>query len=253
MDTSLDVMLVANAGLLLQYKGTTLLLDGIFDESGHPFDAPGDEMLEKMRQGEPPFERIDFLLFSHIHPDHCAPGLVQRLLQSRQVKGIFLPDESSAAVCALKQYLLDNDISCVYGQAGMHTYRLTPDITVQALPAQHLDSKYSHIRHFCLLISFGQAKYLFTADVDYTKESFAALQGTPLKAVFVNPLFFSALSRKRFFNGELQTQNICVYHVPSLERDLLHMRRCLHRDLNLWAESGPEVTILQDKYQRIRF
>ena len=36
-DEKLRVTLVCNAGLLLEYRGTTVLMDGIYGPEGHPF------------------------------------------------------------------------------------------------------------------------------------------------------------------------------------------------------------------------
>lgn len=37
MADQVHVTLIANAGLLLQYGGVTLMLDGIYGRKGHPF------------------------------------------------------------------------------------------------------------------------------------------------------------------------------------------------------------------------
>ena len=37
MEETVHVTLIANAGVLLEYRGTTLLLDGIYGAEGHPF------------------------------------------------------------------------------------------------------------------------------------------------------------------------------------------------------------------------
>ena len=71
--------------------------------------------------------------------------------------------------------------------------------------------------HACLLLTLGEKRVLFTADADYTLETFPGLP--PLDAVFVNPLFFRALRTGRFFQGALPARTICVYHVPFPEDD----------------------------------
>ena len=63
MDDFLKVTLTANAGLLLQYHGTTMLVDGIYGREEHAFSDLKPGVWEKMLQSEPPFEKIDFLLF----------------------------------------------------------------------------------------------------------------------------------------------------------------------------------------------
>ena len=79
MDNTLRVTLVCNAGLLLEYHGTTLLLDGIYGKEGHPFSNLTPQVWKQMKAGEPPFEKIDYLLFTHAHPDHiCGQEYLER-------------------------------------------------------------------------------------------------------------------------------------------------------------------------------
>ena len=103
MEKMLRVTLISNAGLLLEYDGITLLLDGIYGREGHPFSNLAPETWRKLTAGEPPFEKVDYLLFSHAHPDHFSPEMTMEFLCRREVKGVFLPQtrsvgESSSAL-----------------------------------------------------------------------------------------------------------------------------------------------------------
>ena len=99
------VTLLANAGVLLQYRGTSLLLDGVFGKNDNPFSVLPGGCWDAMLREEPPFERLDYLLFSHYHPDHFAPGMVQELLEHRAVKGLFYPEDSAPEVRGLSDWL----------------------------------------------------------------------------------------------------------------------------------------------------
>lgn len=95
------VTLLANAGVLLQYRGTSLLLDGVFGKNGNPFSVLPGGCWDALLREDPPFERLDYLLFSHHHPDHFAPRMVQELLEHRAVKGLFYPEDSAPEVRGL--------------------------------------------------------------------------------------------------------------------------------------------------------
>ena len=97
------VTLLANAGVLLQYRGTSLLLDGVFGKNGNPFSVLPGGCWDALLREEPPFEHLDYLLFSHYHPDHFAPRMVQELLEHRAVKGLFYP-EDVPHVCYLLRF-----------------------------------------------------------------------------------------------------------------------------------------------------
>lgn len=233
MDDPIRLTLVANAGVLLSWRGTTLLLDGIFGGEGHPFSYPARETLEAMRRGAPPFERLDYLLFTHAHPDHFSPELTLDFLRERAVKGVFLPQTRSVRESGLADFLRERRIPSVLlsSQTDHAAYRIEPELTVRAFTTLHLDEKYHHVHHFCYLLTLGEKTLLFTADVDYIHETLSQVRDVPLRAAFVNPLFFSDLRRRRFFRGELKAETICVYHVPFSGEDQMHIRPSLANDM----------------------
>ena len=253
MDHSLRVTLLANAGLLLQYHDVSMLLDGIYGSEEHAFSDLKPDVWEKLLLGQPPFEQIDFLLFTHVHPDHFSPEKTMQFLEKRSVKGVFLPDAPEIEESGLAEFLRSRNIP--YGIMSHKTnhasFGVAPEISVRGISTLHLSKKYHDVHHVCYLITFGEKRVLFTADVDYMFESLDVLNGIPLRAVFLNPLFFSGLRRGRFFKGSLATTTYCLYHIPFSEDDSLRMRKNLANDLLAWPPERGETLVLCDSLQHI--
>ena len=87
--------------------------------------------------------------------------------------------------------------------------------------------------------------------MDYTTETLASIQNVPIRAAFVNPLFFNALSHRKFFKGTLPGQSIFVYHVPFPEDDSMRMLPTLRHSLEAWPSDGRPVTALTEPFQEI--
>ena len=51
-NSTLRITLIANAGLLMTYEGTTLMIDGIYGREGHPFSNLTPEVWQDMRVPE---------------------------------------------------------------------------------------------------------------------------------------------------------------------------------------------------------
>ena len=253
MGEKLRVTLVCNAGVLLEYRGTTLLLDGIFGGEEHPFSDLSPEVWQQMLQGEGAFSKVDYLLFSHRHPDHFSPERTLQYLQKQPVKGIFRPESDSCG--ELEAYLIQHRIPCVLlsQQTDYAAFCVEPHITVRAFTTQHLDKKYQDVRHVCYLLSFDDKHILFTADVDYLSAAFDIVQNIPLRGVFLNPLFFRVLRNPRFFHGSLKVEAYCVYHVPFAEDDALRLRQMVRRDLQNWPEDEGPAMALTEPWQTIEF
>lgn len=255
MDHPVKITLVANAGVLMEYRGKKLLLDGIFHAESHeenPFSNIPAPLWNEMREGRPPFDGIDCLLFTHNHVDHFSPELTREYLVKQPVKAVFLPtDEGEQG--GLRRLLQEKGIPFLSLDtvANGRPVPLESGITVTAFHTRHVDKAFLTTPHDCYLLSFDGKKLLFTADVDYTFETFPELKDVPLRAVFVNPLFFGALQSRRFFRGELQTRTICIYHVPFPEDDIMHYRTILTQGIARWGTDREELLLLDQAGQQV--
>jgi L-ascorbate metabolism protein UlaG (beta-lactamase superfamily) len=247
------VTLLANAGVLIRYRGVSLLLDGIFGQKDNPFSPLPEGCREAMLRGEPPFQELDYLLFSHYHPDHFAPEMVRRLLERRPVRGLFYPRDDAPEVRQLSGWLRQEVIPCVLlsHKTDRAVIQIEPHISVQAFMTAHLGQEYRDVPHACYLLTFDGRRVLFTADTDYLHETLSHLSGTHLDAVFLNPLFYQACFNRRLFRGYFDTDTLCVYHVPFREDDRMHMQDMARRMPQAAREAGLRVLPLTEPMQQI--
>lgn len=253
MSSPVQVTLIANTGLLLRYENTAILLDALFSQGEHGFSAPSAGTWEKMLSGEAPFERVDYVLFTHLHGDHFSPERCLEFLGRRRVKGLLLPFAERLERQGFYDAVKESGTPCfvLTEQTAKAVFQLAPDVRLSAFRTLHLDPKYHAVPHFCYLIDFGGKRLLFTSDVDYTAETLDFVGPEPLRAVFVNPLFFSALRRGRLFHGSLPAEAVAVYHLPFPEQDGRQFHRSLARDLQAWPEDGPAALVLDRELQTI--
>ncbi len=253
MDSPIQVTLVANAGLLLRYQDTSILLDALFSGESCSFCAPSPATRERLLHGDPPFDCVDYVLFTHLHEDHFSEALTREFLLSHRVKGLMLPSSARFEQQGFFDFVKESGIPChvLTGDTCKAEFRLSDEIQISAFRTLHLDEKYHDVLHFCYLISCGEKKLLFTSDVDYTREQFSFLGAEPLRAAFVNPLFFSDLQRRRFFHGRLPAETIVVYHLPFSEKKAGPLQRMFSRSLQGWPENGPPVAVLERQLETI--
>lgn len=253
MDSPIQVTLVANAGLLLRYQDASILLDALFSGESCSFCAPSPATRERLLHGDPLFDSVDYVLFTHLHEDHFSEALTREFLLSHRVKGLMLPSSARLEQQGFFDFVKESGIPChvLTGDTCKAEFRLSDTIRISAFRTLHLDEKYRDVLHFCYLISCGEKRLLFTSDVDYTREQFSFLGAEPLRAAFVNPLFFSDLQRRRFFHGRLPAETIVVYHLPFSEKKAGPLQRMFSRSLQAWPENGPTVIVLEGQLETI--
>lgn len=233
MEKKIKVTFLVNAAVLLEYNGTKLLVDGIYDEKGHCFSNLSAKQWKDLKEGNGDFSDIGYLLFTHAHGDHFSAERVAEYLEYQRPKAIFLPWCDIEAFGALRKKAEEKGIPCVLPDAALckrTIFRPEPDIAIRVLWTGHLDKLYRDVVHFCYLLTCGEKNILLTADVDFTKESFAELQGITPDAVFVNPLMIqSKEGRRLLFGGALQAKTRIIYHIPFAGDDKMGIRELAER------------------------
>ena len=259
MEKSIKLTLIANAGVLVHYNGIGLLIDGIHHEQGHPFNRVSSANLRDMRQGSGLFSDLDFLLFTHYHPDHFSPLYVTALIHARPVQGIVLPgaDDPSPELRVMLNHIRQKNIaSWTLGLAPgtTRTIALTRDVFLMAIGTRHMGPQYQTISNDCFLLTVAGKNLLFTGDGDPVREYYqAALVGIRLAAVFVNPLFYHHPKGQDIINSIFAPQHIVLYHLPPADNDPMGLLSLVQRarqryerpdmQTHLWAQENQSLLI----------
>lgn len=254
MENMVRATLISNAGLLLEYRGVKLLVDAIYHTTD-PFSNPPPAVWSAMLAGEPPFDGVDTLLFTHDHPDHFSPERLMQYLRYRTVRQVVLPVMEPQHWEILQPFLEERRIQWTLLTARMQTadFQIPGGTVIRPYFTRHIDKAFWNVPHSCYVISFGEKHVLLTADVDYTIETFEQISRVYINAAFVNPLFFNALQTGTFFEGTLQPDLLCVYHIPFQEDDRWQIRSMLSHNLHRWNQEQGKVAILSEPYQYVEF
>lgn len=203
----------ANAGVLIEYGGVRLLLDGIRRAPFAPFLPTPPQILDEMLRGAETsrWRNVDYLLFSHLHPDHFDEAAVQAYLAANRVREIFAPEWPFAAQGAAKinAFPLSN--------GGRRDFALVPDLALRAIGTAHAGEQFASVRNHAYLLTLGETRILFVGDGDYVPDWYRAA-GT-VDAVFVNPLFLNSRAMPEVARL-LAPQTVYVYHLPAPDDDI---------------------------------
>lgn len=89
----LHITLLCNAGLVLEYHGSLLMVDVPNREYGGFYGLP-PKCRQEILDRRPPYDGICGFWFSHSHPDHCDLDAVRQFQAEWPQTPVFLPEEA---------------------------------------------------------------------------------------------------------------------------------------------------------------
>ena len=248
-----SITLIANAGLLIQCGNKRILLDGLENAEEYPFSSTPEDVLKEMtdEETEGSFKDIDYLVFSHNHPDHFSKVLTKIYISKNKVrKLIFTADgENEDLVCCAKT----NQVSVwtmdmVRGK--IHQYILGGGIGLSTICMKHIPHIFPKDLCHCILLQYDGKNILFLSDCSYEeKVFFQKFKDIRLHAVFMNPYFYYSNEGRKILDEYLFPERIIIYHIPFEADDRIHMRSFVLQMTRKFPRGN--ILILNAPFQKI--
>ena len=198
----LQVQHLCSCGLLIACGNDAVLLDAP-NTAHRTFQVMNCLFREKFEKNEEPFNRLNGLIFSHTHPDHCNLPEVKEYLRLHPNCKSFIPT-----------YDTPDEGYIEFGSIG-----------VQYKYIKHMDVPEGMKRHYVFLIEAdGKTLYVTSDAVANPQEHETFLRGRHVDIAFWNPYYLMQNQMREWITGA----NVCrhyVYHIPIDERDETGIRR----------------------------
>ena len=254
---TVSIQLVANSGVLVQYRGLRFLIDGIY--GNNPYFTPPRKEIQKAVFGmNSPFRDVEFLLFTHRHTDHFSAVYADEYAANNRLRGLFVPRAGENP----DSYLEDRrPLPKAAAKGVLHEIHLQGEerlcipladgCSATYICSRHLDWRtYAAVEHCAVSLTLGGKQFLFAADADGSQENREALCALGnLTAMFVTPLFFAHPDGRHLLEA-VRPETTVLYHIPFAEDDVTSLRPMTERELQgtnsfqLKALTEPEQTLL---------
>ena len=198
-----------NAGLFLMTPHTGILIDGIHGAEKVGFSPMPEKESRQIEEKEGLFEKLDGLLFTHLHVDHFKAKKVTEFLLRR-------PDTAVWGPGLEKRHLHD------YTEENGNIRFAIGDFRIHAYPTDHSGKLYQKEPHMSLLVRNGQENEAILAAGDavfYPEQAERIMEDAgKVDAVFV--MFYQLVEESSLqFLEKLDPGRIFLYHCPAPEDD----------------------------------
>lgn len=253
------ITFLATAGVIMEYKGTRYMVDGLFG-TGHPFSVVPQPLQDRLLDGSAGFGPADYLFFTHLHPDHFAAAQTITYLQNNKVRGVFLPvDESDPTMrqdgLRVQNWMIEHRVpfSPLNMPIGRFArYDMGSGALVTVFNTGHMGPKYAEVSNYCLLLHLDGKTLLFTGDADFHTDCFTkGLEGHSVDFVFINPLFYESPRGRAILENIVRPKKAVLYHIPFREDDSFMIRNMVKRQLERYHIEGCSVFALTEPDQSL--
>lgn len=213
---------IANEGFLITSQTKNILVDALFKNPYAYQDTP-DELIEMMERSQPPFSRIDLMLFSHAHRDHFEPETALRVLMSHP-ETILVANQ---LVCdELKEAAGDD-----FAQISDRVKNINPEwgkilrtsfagINLNMFPVNHADPEKPYMT-LAFVLDVDGMKILHLGDLNppANADFFKAfqLQKENISVAFIDPFFLLDESGRTSAEGYIKPREIVLMHLRPSE------------------------------------
>jgi L-ascorbate metabolism protein UlaG (beta-lactamase superfamily) len=262
LQNKMEIVIIANSGILINYKNTKILIDGIYyldetisgsqEDSASIFTPISKNTLDKIINGVDEFVNLDGLLFSHFHRDHFHMGKTIECINNNHIQSILLPDFASQTSKDIDEVIENDKTSLLYMDLpfGEIAECWIKDIKIKYFRTIHCGKGLSEVEHYSFIISCDEKQVYISADADFLDgHHYQILSDETISLGFFNPLFFN-FKKGRAFLSKINPPKIIMYHIPFHGDDRFGFRKTSINNASLHKETLPSYEIITKELEK---
>lgn len=95
-DTPTETTYLGNEGIMVSDGHTTILFDPLFPNGFGTYQLVPEETRQALMAGDAPFDSVDAIFISHMHPDHFSVDEVIKYLEDHPEVRVYVPSQAAA-------------------------------------------------------------------------------------------------------------------------------------------------------------
>lgn len=166
---AIEATYLGNEGLLLEDGESSILIDALQGPGLSGYVAANEGLREKMETARPPFDAVDWVLFTHHHPDHFNVEAVARFIGANPTAKVISTKpvaERLSHLSALKDRLIVAD-----AEIGKPFELKQGGVTIRAF-AMHHGKRMANVPNLGFVVTQGETTWLHAGDTAMSAEEF---------------------------------------------------------------------------------
>jgi L-ascorbate metabolism protein UlaG (beta-lactamase superfamily) len=221
MKETVRITFISNAGVLADFGGKKILLDGLYNSKVPFYRNPPPGIKKQVMDGIPPFNNISLLLFTHEHCDHFEAISTAEFLKQKKNAYLIGNRKVIGEITRLDPDLDKKRCLLIEIAPGNSTYVYVNGINIKMISLLHEAKEYADVQNIAFLLEAAGKKVLHVGDAKPSAENFAPFQLADAGIdLLVAPFpFLSLPSARQVIEKYLKPKKIALVHLPHREDD----------------------------------
>ncbi|MCL1914544.1 MAG: MBL fold metallo-hydrolase [Eubacteriaceae bacterium] len=253
--SKIDIVYIANSGVLLSSKETKILIDGIHTTNVQPYFSVAPKTVEKIVLNKEPYDNIDLIFFTHHHADHYDPAFTSEFLANNKLVQMVATTSVLSQLSSAGGAYNDNLINQIR-PLSLPRYK-SLHMNLRSVPFEvysiaHDGETYQGVENFAYLIELRGKTILHVGDAQPTVFNFqsAGLYGKKVD-ILIAPFPFIGLVAGRKIIKSMNPQLVIVTHLPNKAQDEGNWLYNTYRAFKKYESQMPQTTFYTKPGQKV--
>ncbi|MCV9386762.1 MBL fold metallo-hydrolase [Reichenbachiella ulvae] len=244
---SQTVTYLGNEGMLIEYQGKKIIIDGLFDDISGRFDSPDYDVMDDIIAGRGEYKNVELALITHAHPDHFdAPSFARFMFNNKKAKMV-------ATLQAIDSMKLNTDLyDSIANRIAVTRWTKgwqindTEDIGIKSAYTLHAGKAFTKVQNQMFLITIGDKKILHVADTQMDVDYFDDLRliYEDIDLAIVPFWFLTNLFGAEIVDKHIEAKKVAGMHLPNKDNE---------KTLEKINSFFPKATVFSEPGQKISF
>ena len=224
LTAKIELIYIANSGVILRYKDTKVLIDGVHTKTPKPYFSVEHKTIEKMLLNKEPYNNIDLMFFTHHHSDHFEAEFTNEIL--RRNKHTQLVATTSVldmlSKCSNYNELMAAQIRPITLPLYKSLQMNLNSIPFEVISLSHDGETYKGVENYAYLFEMKNKAILHVGDAQASLSNFENAEIFKKHVDYlIVPFPFIGLSAGRKIISNLNPLKVIVTHLPEKQYDKL--------------------------------
>ncbi|MFZ7134622.1 MAG: MBL fold metallo-hydrolase [Eubacteriales bacterium] len=243
----MNIHYIANTGFLVKSNNRKVLIDGIHKKQVDPYVSVDNETLHKIVHGEPPFDHLNLLLFTHYHWDHLDGELTIEALKHQPNLKLFSSKQTVDFLRTLPNYSISIDRQLLSDNLLLKETKgyCINSISFKAISLQHDGEEFKDVVNFAYVININDQIIFHCGDAKPNAFNYECigLNKENITVALLDFPYFSLTSGRKIVTQYIKPKKIFVMHLPSEEKDTYHWLKTVKKVVTRYGDHLPEITL----------